>query len=350
MITMIGGELDLREQVLSTLQSLWVKPRAAARDHLVPPGKVPQIAEATLAAMSTRRFRIGKMPEGEEYERLLGRVEHWVRQGEAIRITLGYGPMKNPNSTPYSRADWADYFALCNLCAWHNKVQEVYPPGLRIKLVFDDSTARMVLRAPWRKMNSYIRSIRRLIGVLGYKTFIVGTLRQSYFAWLFHFGLYQWAALRLRSWEQNPANEPIMALQAEYARRNLAAPPGTSPDEHERLCQAAARRFRVYWEALQLSGLSRCGKSLIAMYLDGKQHHIPQQAALHLHSLGKGQMTQPWQGEGALCDNGHGELIPYVLTTARREKMAVNLVRHLNLVPLPGFDAIRVCKAKGFLG
>jgi hypothetical protein len=259
-------------------------------------------------------------------------------------VTLGYGPMKNPNTAPSSRADWADFFALCNLCDWHNKVLEVYPAGLRIKIIFDDSTAAMALRARRRQMKSYISSIQQLIDVLGFQSFIVGTMRQSWFAWLFHLGFYQVARRRVRCWEQDPDNQPVMQRMCEFARRNLPLPQEMDPNQQQRCCYEASHRFRVYWEALQLSGFSRIGHSLIAMYLDGTQDHIQQQTALHLHSLGKGQVTQPWQGEGALLDNGHGKLIPLVLTATRRETMIASDVEGLDVIPMAGFDRIRVCR------
>ena len=40
----------------------------------------------------------------------------------------------------YLQADWAEFFALCHLAAWHNKVQAVYPPGLCLRVMFDDAT------------------------------------------------------------------------------------------------------------------------------------------------------------------------------------------------------------------
>ena len=80
------------------------------------------------------------------------------------------------------------------------------------------------------------------------------------------------------------------------------------------------------------------------MYLDGSQHHIRQKAALHLTSVGKGQVTQPWQGEGGLLDNGHGKLVPCVLTAGRREKLTSQVVRGLDVLNMEGFDAIEVCR------
>jgi hypothetical protein len=259
---------------------------------------------------------------------------------------MGYAPMKNPNTVRRPQADWAEFFALCHLCSWHNKVCGVYPPGLRIKIIFDDSTIRMANRHAAAPMESYMASIGRLIRSLGYESFLVGTMRQSSFAWLFHLGFYQIAGRRVRRWEQDPANRDALERMTDFAERNLDIPSGLSDAERRRRCEEAAHRYRVYWEALQLSGFSRLGHKLIAMYLDGQQHHLPAEAALHLTSLGKGLVVQPWQGEGALLDNGHGKLVPTVLTAGRRDKVVSQTVGGLNLVPQEGFDSIAVCSEK----
>jgi hypothetical protein len=192
-------------------------------------------------------------------------------------------------------------------------------------------------------MDNYISSIGRLIKVLGYSPFIVGTMRQSSFAWLFNFGFYQVAGWRVRRWERDPANQEIVEQMTTFARRNLLLPPGLDEAAQERAYREASHRYRVYWEALQLSGVSKHGKCLIGMYLDGNQHHIKQAAALHLATLGKEQVTQPWQGEGALRDNGKGKLVAFVLTAGRRSKMTSQQVDGLDLVPMEGFDSILVC-------
>jgi hypothetical protein len=130
----------------------------------------------------------------------------------------------------------------------------------------------------------------------------------------------------------------------ESAQRNLALPDGLNDAEKARLHARAAHRYRVYWEALQISGLSRFGHSLVAMYLDGHQHHIRQAAALHLRSVGKQQGTQPWQGQGVLLDNGVGKLVPTVLTAKRRELMDCQAVPLNELLPLPNFDSITIAR------
>ncbi len=334
----------LREQVVQTIRDRWIAPQAPARGHVVFPAEADALAKAVLDAMLTRPFRISKLPPDEEYAQLLAKVRHWVGKGKSVRVTLGYAPMKNLNAVRASRADWSEFFALTHLCTWHNKVASVYPPGLRIKIIFDDSTVSMANRPDRKHMDNYISSLGRLIKVLGYSPFIVGTMRQSSFAWLFHFGFYQLAERRVRRFERDPANQAVVEQMTTFARRNLLLPPGLDDAGREKAYQEASHRYRVYWEALQLSGVSKFGRSLIGMYLDGNQHHIKQQAALHLATLGKEQVTQPWQGEGALQDNGKGKLVPLVLTAGRRARLICQELGGLDLVPLDGFQSITLCK------
>jgi hypothetical protein len=274
----------------------------------------------------------------------LAKVCHWVRRGDSIHITLGYSPIKNPQTVAHRHADWAEFFAFCHLAAWHNKVCAVYPPGLRIKIIFDDSMVGMANRPDRALMDAYMTSIARLATAMDYGGFIVGTMRQSSFAWLFRFGLYQLAGRRVRQWEREPAHQEALDKMTAFARRNLLLPTGLNAPEQERLYREASHRYRVYWEALQLSGFTRLGHNLIAMYMDGSQHHIRQTVALHLASVGKEQVTQPWQGEGALLDNGKGLLVPTVLTHSRRVRMSIQEISGLNILPVPALDHIAVCR------
>ncbi len=334
---------ELRQRVATALREKWIAPEATPARIAVVPEQVDALAKATLDAMLIRRWRVTPWPADHEYQELLRRVRHWVQRGKPVKVMLGYAPMKNPKTVPHAHADWSEFFALGHLCAWHNKVREVYPPSVRIKIIFDDSTVRMANRYAAAPMKEYMTSVGRLIKLLGYQSFIAGTMRQSSFAWLFHLGIYQLARRRVRRWEQDPANAETLESMLSFARRNLLLPPGVEPAEAEQRFREAAHRYRVYWEALQLSGFSRLGHKLIAMYMDGNQHHIRQQAALHLATVGKEQVVQPWQGEGALLDNGRGKLVPTVLTAGRREKVTSQRVTGLGLLGDAAFDAIEVC-------
>jgi hypothetical protein len=332
----------LRTQAAAVLNRHLV--RAAASQPLTPrtPAEVAEMSRQALDAILTRQFRVGPLPDTSVYAALLDRVERRVRRGERIFITVGYGPLKNQNAVPYSRADWAELFALTHLAALHNKVQAVYPPGLQFRIVFDDSTLIIANRVDRRLINSYIASIGNLTHALGYRGLFLPTMRQSAFSWILNFGFYQIATRRVRRWENDPANHEKLAQMHDSARRNLSIPGALTPEETETYIAQAAHRYRVYWEALQLSGLTRSRSRIVGMYLDGTQHHIPQTVALHLTTLDKGQVTQPWQGEGMLLDNGHGKLEPFVMTAGRRPRYQTHVIDGLDAIRLPGFDRISV--------
>jgi hypothetical protein len=332
----------LSDRVRATIRKHWQTPRLAEASEPLPPSCVDDVSRRVLDTMLTRPFRVGPLPSPQVRARLLKRVRAGVRCNQPITVTVGYGPLKNQHAVSYSRADWAEFFALGHLVAWHNKVQAVYAPGLRIKICFDDSTLEMANHADRGLMTSYMASFPALIRALGYEDIIIKCFGQSGFSWTFHIGLYVLARLRVWWWERKWANRPQIARMDEYARRNVMIPAGLSPREQERYLRRASHRYRVYWDALQLSRFFWGPFKLIAMYLDGSQHHHPQSVALHLTTLDKGQVTQPWQGEGALVDNGHGSLEPFVLTAGRRPRHACQEITGLDLINCPGFESIHV--------
>ena len=56
-------------------------------------------------------------------------------------------------------------FALNHLAAWHNKVQRIYAPGLRLQIVFDNATLAFANHADPHRMDSYMHSVADLIAV-----------------------------------------------------------------------------------------------------------------------------------------------------------------------------------------
>jgi hypothetical protein len=354
--------LNLRDEILHAqvdegVRRHWVRPHAAEPLDLGAPSRprwpserIEKLARTALDTLLTRQFRVGPFPSAEMYEQFLGPIRRFVRKGKPIRILVGYGPMKNPNAVSSSRADWAEFFALCHLVDWHNKLQRVYPPGLQIQIVFDDETLLLANGADRRLMDEYISSIAELIRMLGFQAIFLPPRRLTHNAWFLRFGPYQLfrfcllriAEWRVRRWERDPANQEKMARMAEFARRNVIVPAHLILEEQDRFVRAASHRFRVCWDALRLGAqLFPSRERLLALYLDGSQHHR-QQVAMHLTSVDKGQMTQPWQGEGVLLENGHQNLEPFVLTAARRAHYHTRAIEGLNLVPSPGFNGITV--------
>jgi hypothetical protein len=328
----------------------WVRPEAAG--PLDPPGgaDAEELARASLDTMLTRQFRVGPLPTPEVYEQLLAPVRRFVSKGRPIRVTVGYGPQKNPNAVACSRTDWAEFFALCHLVAWHNKVRRVYPPGLQFQIVFDDETLLLANGADRARMDAYMSSMGDLIRALGLDVLFLPPLRWTHIAWFLRFGPYQLlrfcllriAEWRVGRWERDPSHREQIERMAECARRNVTVPASLSPEQQERFFRQASHRFRVCWDALNMAcWLFPSRERLLALYLDGSQHHR-RQLALRLTSVDKGQVTQAWQGEGVLLDNGHQRLEPFVLTAGRRARYASRIVEGLDLVPVAGFDHILV--------
>ena len=344
------SEDTLRARIGEVVRRHWVRPHAA--EPLAPPDPqcVEQLARTALDTMLTRQFRVGSLPSSEMYEQFLTPIRRCVRQGQPIRVTVGYGPLKNPNAVAYSRADWAEFFALGHLVAWHNKVQRVYPPGLQFQIYFDDETLLLANGTDKNLMRSYMSSIADLIRVLRYEAVFLPPTRITHFAWFLRFGPYQLfrfallriAEWRVRRWERDSANSEQRERMKEYARRNVIVPSHLSVEEQERFVENASHRFRVCWDALRLGAqIFPDRKRLLALYLDGSQHHR-QQVALHLTSVDKGQMTQPWQGEGVLLDNGRQKLEPFVLTGGRRSRYHVRTIDGLDLIAAPGCERLAV--------
>jgi hypothetical protein len=331
------------ERVVETLRRHWVPLRCAnALTEPLPRSQVKEVSRAALDTLLTRQFRVGPLPSPEVYAAILERVERRVQRNQRIRIAIGYGPMKNPNTTAHERADWAEFFALCHLAAWHNKVQPIYAPGLEIRVVFDDSTLAIANHADWHLMKSYMTSVNELIRLLGYDRLFMPSFRQSSVAWVMRLGFYYFARRRVRRWERDPSNQEQIDRMLEFARRNVSVPQNLTEAARELYLRSASHRYRVYWQALQMTGMTASKRRVVAMYLDGSQHHLRQSIALHLTSLDKGQVAQPWQGEGALADNGHGKLEPTVLTAGRLASLRLETVDGLDLIAAPGFGQIAV--------
>jgi len=340
----------LRVRVGEVVRRHWVRPHAA--EPLAPDakGRVEEIARVALDTLLTRQFRVGPRPSPDVCEQFLRPIRRFVGKGKPIRVTVGYGPLKNPNAVAHRRADWAEFFALCHLVAWHNKVRRVYPPGLQFQIVFDDETLLLANYADRARIDAYTSSIRDLIRALGLEGVFLPPLRWTHIAWFLRFGPYQLlrfclmriAEWRVGRWERDPVHREQLERMAQFARRNVTLPAGLSLEQQERYFRQASHRFRVCWDTLNMAcQLFPSRERLLALYLDGSQHHR-RQLALHLTSVDKGQVTQPWQGEGVLLDNAHQGLEPFVLTAGRRPRYASRIVDGLDLVPVAGFDRIEV--------
>jgi pyoverdine/dityrosine biosynthesis protein len=337
---------SISDLITEAILSRWVLPESHTKNFSVPSNEVEKLAHNTLCAILSRDFRVGRFPSEEEFNQLLRHVQYWVKQGKPIQVRIGYAPVKNLNVSKHTHVDWAEFFSLCHLSQWHNKVSAVYPPGIQVRIFFDDAMMRLANHVDPQRIQSYKESFQKLVKAMGFEQLIIGSLDQSAFAWLRYFGFLQIANYRIRRWEQLPENQPKIDAMNEYARRDIIIPLGLTSEQRNQFIREASHRYRVYWETfrfgMQVIGYRRFSHVLNAMYLDGTQHHIQLKPFLHLRSLSKEQVTQPWQGYGALRDNGRGKLVPIVITSERQKKFELHTIRGLDIIQLTGFDCIDI--------
>jgi len=300
------------ETVYRTLERYLVRKPAQAGGFVVPPGEVERIVARVVDVLTHSRFRRGPKPRGKDREAIERKVRYYVRRSRPVGITLGFGPIKNPNASERNRAEWAEAFAFHQMARLDAAVQEVYPPGLRVRVVCDDGLVHWVNRVPYSMTREYIASLRDLVGRLDLAYLIKGVVPLSRYQPILHLGLFfVRAERRVKRWEADPANREAIERMDLHAFKNLPPTPGLSESERWARAREASHRYRVYWEALEMSRLPHLQRPLMALYSG-------ERGLLRLYSLCKGNVTQPWQGEGCLKPNEKGELVPFVLTQERK--------------------------------
>lgn len=276
--------------------------------------EVEPAVERVVGVLTHRRFRRGAKPAGDRRAAIVRKVRYFVRRARPVGLTLGFGPIKNPNATDDNRAEWAEAFALHQVARLDAAVRAVYPPGLRVRIVCDDALVRRVNGVPVAMTRQYMDSLRRLIEALDLTYLFRGVAPLKRYEPLLHLGLCFWRARRrVRRWDADPANREAIERMNRHAFKNLPPTPGRSEAERWNEARRASYRYRLYWQALEISSIQRLQRPLMALYSS-------ERGLLRLYSLCKGNVTQPWQGEGCLTVNEKGELIPFVLTQERRAR------------------------------
>lgn len=289
-----------------------VRRPARPEGFFVSPEDVGRTVERVVETLVHSRFRRGPKPSGRRREAIARKVRYFVRRSRPVALTLGFGPIKNLNATEQNRAEWAEVFAFHQMARLDAAVQEVYPPGLRIRVVCDDALVRWANGVPASMTREYMASLRDLIARLDLSYLIRRVVPLSRYHPLLRLGFcFLRAERRVRAWEADPANREAIERMDLHAYKNLLPTPHLSDDERWHLARRASHRYRVYWEALELSYLPYLQRPLMALYSG-------ERGLLRLYSLCKGNVTQPWQGEGCLTPNPKGELVPFVLTQERK--------------------------------
>lgn len=334
-----------RSTVESELKKYWVAV-APTRKVAVEHGLALEAQlQAVFDVLLSRPHRLGPMPTEKTRDDIVARLRRNVVQGQPVEISLVYATGKNHQAIAYNRADWAEFFALSHLVAWHNKVQKIYAPGLRIQLYLDDVTGSQLNR---HNRLTYMQSISSLIDAMNYSPLFSKPALLSSLSWKLRLGMHPWAAMRVRRWDRQPENSQTLEKMDQVVGRQLMLKSGLASPQQMKKIQEISFRRRVAFEALHLAGVTNSDKRLIAIYQDGDLFSIQKQLALRLTALELGQITPPWQGEGALLENEDGQWEPIVLTAQRRQRTKSILLTGLKVLDLEGFDVITVAKPVAF--
>jgi hypothetical protein len=300
------------ETVRQTIENYFVRQPARAEGFSVAPDEVEPTTRRVAEVLLGSRFCRKPRPTAEIQRVIVGKVRFYVRRAKPVRLTLGFSPLKNLNAVEKNRPEWAEAFSFHQLARLDMAVQQVYPPGLRVRVTCDDALVRWVNRVPARMMREYMDGLRELIARLDLEYLIDGVAPLSRYTPLLHLAFcFTRAKWRMRRWEANPANREAIETMDRHAFKNLLPTPGLSDEARWEQARRASHRYRVFWEALELSQLPRLQRPIMTLYSG-------ERGLLRLFSLCKGNITQPWQGEGCLRRNESGELVPFVLTQERK--------------------------------
>jgi len=313
------------ETVRRSIEQYLVRQPACAKSFAVSPAGIEPAVERVVEVLIHSRFRRGPKPDGERREAIARKVRYYVRRSRPVRLTLGFGPTKNLNATDKNRAEWAEAFALHQMARLDAAVQEIYPPALHVRIVCDDALVRRVNGVPRWMTREYMASLRDLVSRLELDYLIKAVIPLSRYHPLLHLGLcFQRAKRRVLRWEADPANSQAIAEMDRHAFKNLLPTPDLSDGERWERARRASHEYRLYWEALELSCIPRLQRPLMTLYSG-------ERGLLRIYSLCKGNISQPWQGEGGLRPNDKGELVPFVLTQERKDTYQTQWVNGLRI-------------------
>lgn len=270
-------------------------------------------SRTVLEILTSKRF-CHKKPDSGLMKILSKRLEERIKKNEPVILNILHGPRKNPNATSINYAEWAELFTLHQLARLYYRIKSVYKPSLKIRIFCDDARAIAVNNYDPKSTEEYIQSLRELIRILR----LEGVIEVIQFNKIYNqYNVADYlsdAEERIRKWELDKRNKERIVEMDEHCRKNIILP-STSSQEIKNKIKNSSHLFRVYFEAETLAGIYDI-PDIWATYR--KEHGF-----LLIYSLTKGNITQPWQGEGCLRLLPCGKIIPYVLTQARKEKLKI---------------------------
>lgn len=293
--------------------------------------RLPQLLFETLMS---RRFR---KQHPDDPENVMAAIENAIANQTPIDATLTYGPLKNPNNSPYQAVDLAEFYAMVQLARQATAIKEIYEPGLQVTIQVDDSRAEYANQACPVRMASYFDSLRNWVAQAPLNALIKSVVPFSQlYPQYDHASHLEAANLQILRWKSAPENQSKLLMYYERARRNLYFDQSMSLDEREEFIRDAVHRYMVCYEAEKLCGIWSQPNTLY-------MHYTNHPGVYQIYTFRKESVSQPWQGQGGLMLTQQGKLDAYLLTcTKQNGSKYAEIGQYKTGLTLPFMEEVRL--------
>lgn len=268
------------------------------------------MTEKEVIKMSEMMEKIYKVLTNKQYVRykpgeyfigaVLKKIETAIDSQKPITLVIGFGYHKNPNACENLLPDIAEETALQRLANYAKTIEEIYPLGMKVKIVTSGRRSEIVNGMNPEHIQSYHFALQKMAEQNGWQIIKVISLGSLYNEFCEDFQ----SALEVAKKKVIPDwNDSFWIQQAEHAKRNIYQK-GLNEDQIiQKTCQSACD-YVVYHRAEVEANLLE--KKFPGAIRASYNRH---EESLVLWTTAKGAVTQPWQGKGEKDDSGRITII-----------------------------------------
>jgi hypothetical protein len=152
---------DATDRILSMMHTLFPYHRTLENQ----PGSMRELPAQIFDELAGNDImRINKAPRGQAQERIISRIAKMVEENRPISMVALVGTAKFPDGDPeHNVADLADFGALQTIITINQRVQQVYAPGIVVRVYYEDAVGDWLFGEHSRvAQDFYYRSLEKL--------------------------------------------------------------------------------------------------------------------------------------------------------------------------------------------
>lgn len=254
-----------------------------------------ELVEKIYVAITNRQY-VRYSPKGDFREAVLNKIKTVIDRQESVILVIGFGYHKNPNACDNLLPDIAEKTAISRLVEYASLVEEVYSPGVKIKIITTGEKAEIVNGMDPRNTLAYHLALQKMAKENEWEESIeiipIGDLYSEFRR------EFQLALREIRDKIKPDWNSLFWTQQAEHARRNIRKD-GLTESEILEEGRRAAYDYVLYHRAEMKAGLLE--KKWLGHIRASYNRH---KESIVFWTTAKGAITQPWQGDGFVDSNG----------------------------------------------